>query len=174
MKGGRKTVLIVDDEEPFLLSLVDALAPHAARFRVMTALSGTAAIALAERAQVDLLVTDLKMPGMNGFQLLWRFAADHPHVPVIVMTAFNSPEIERALADFSPVAVLEKPLDLEELVGALSKALREDEKRNGAGLPVVTLALLTLTAALGLPLGPPGIPAGGVASACAPPHTLPI
>lgn len=171
VEARRKTVLIVDDEEPFLLSLVDALAPHAARFRVMTALSGPAAVALAERFHVDLLVTDLKMPGMNGFELLWRFAAYHPHVSVIVMTAFNSPEIGRALAGFSPVAVLEKPLDLDELAAVINEGLRKterDERRKSAGFSVAALVLLTLTAAREVPPRPLDASTDGIASACMP------
>lgn len=153
----RKTVLVVDDEEPFLLSLVDALAPHAARFGVMTALSGAQALELVQRTHVDLVITDLKMPGMSGFELVRRLAQHYPHLPVIVMTAFDSPEIESELAAFAPVAVLDKPLDLDELVVVVTRALATATNATGAAhLTIALVALLILTMATvpgAVPLG---------------------
>lgn len=144
----RKTVLVVDDEEPFLLSLVDALAPHAARFGVITALSGAQALELAERTHVDLVITDLKMPGMSGFELLRRLGAHHPHLPVVVMTAFFSPEIESELAAIAPVAVLDKPLDLDELIGVVTRTLSgPPPAKNAVGLTAAMLVLMTMTVA---------------------------
>jgi CheY-like chemotaxis protein len=119
----RKTVLLVDDEEPFLLSLVDAFHPHLQHLRVLTALDGQQALELVGRFGADLVVTDLKMSGMDGFALLAELKREHAHVGVIVMTAYHSPLIENALVPFCPLACFEKPIDPDELVEAVLQAL---------------------------------------------------
>ncbi|HPC83239.1 MAG TPA: response regulator [Thermoanaerobaculaceae bacterium] len=148
MSWPRKTVLVVDDEEPFLLSLVDALAPHASLFRVVTALSGVEALELVGRLGPDLVITDLKMAGMDGLELMRRLQAIQPRLPVIVMTAFNSPQIEKEVAALRPVAVLDKPLDLEALLRTVVRTLFPIvAARTGAGTALVVLAIVTSTLA---------------------------
>jgi DNA-binding NtrC family response regulator len=147
----RKTVLLVDDEEPFLLSLADAFAPHSRRLRVVTAPGGKQAIELVGRFGADLVVTDLKMAGVDGLALLAALARDHANIPIIVMTAYNSPAIETALAAFSPLACFEKPIDPDELVEAVLKALgppdQERPRRTGArSLLVIPFLLAHLLA----------------------------
>lgn len=119
----RKTVVLVDDEEPFLLSLVDALHPHARHLRVLTALDGQQALDLVGRFGADLVVTDLKMPRVDGFGLLAALRQDHPQVGAIVLTAYHSPMVEDALVPFAPLACFEKPIDLDELVEAILRAV---------------------------------------------------
>ncbi len=144
----RKTVLVVDDEEPFLLSLLDALAPHASLFRVVTALSGLEALDLVGCVGPDLVITDLRMPGMDGLTLMGRLRSTQPLLPLIVMTAYNSPEIERELKVLRPAAVLEKPIDLDDLFRAVARALYPIDPPRGASgaMPVALLLLLSLLA----------------------------
>lgn len=148
----RKTVLVVDDEEPFLLSLVDGLAGCGSSFRVVTALSAESALAIVGRFTVDVVVTDLKMPGMDGLEMLQRLRVDHPKLPVIIMTAFKSAEIEAALHAFEPVAVLDKPLDLEELIKRITYTLAQEHRgRTGVGVALVTALALGLSAGITSP-----------------------
>lgn len=84
-------VLIVDDDAANLAYLRTALSRHADRFRVITAGDGIEALEVLRRESVALVVTDLKMPRLDGFGLLLRIAQDHPQVPRMVMTSFNSP-----------------------------------------------------------------------------------
>lgn len=84
-------VLIVDDDTAHLAVLRDSLARHADRFRVVTAPDGVEALAVLRREHVDLVVTDLRMPRMDGFALLLRLAQEYPHIPRMVMTSLNSP-----------------------------------------------------------------------------------
>lgn len=143
MSPPQKTVLVVDDEEPFLLSLVDALGPHASLFRLVTALSGVEALELVGRVGPDLVITDLKMAGMDGLELMWRLQTIQPRLPIIVMTAYNSPQIEREIAALRPVAVLDKPLDLEELLQTIVRTLFPVKPREtAAGTVLVALATL--------------------------------
>lgn len=144
MEALPKTVLVVDDEEPFLLSLADGLAPFAPEFRVVTATSGEAALELVDRLIVDLVVTDLRMPDVNGLDLIRLLRLRQPHVPVVVMTAFKSTETEADLAEFPLAAVLEKPLEFEEFVNALRAALFPGRERRPGGFTAFLAALVLL------------------------------
>jgi CheY-like chemotaxis protein len=118
-----KSVLIVDDERPFLLSLTDGLAAYAEDFSVLTALNGKEAVKVLDSAEVDLVVTDLRMPKMDGFELLAHMSGKYPNIPVIVMTAYGTPEIEERLQGMGTFHYLEKPLDLNILADRIFDAL---------------------------------------------------
>ena len=121
-----KSVLIVDDEKPFLLSMSDGLKAYAEEFQVLTASNGKEAINILSSNRIDLMVTDLKMPKMNGFELLAWMSKNHLDIPVIVMTAFGTPEIEDKLRNMGTFRYLEKPLDINILVTSISTALNDD------------------------------------------------
>jgi len=118
-----RTVLVVDDEEAFLLSLVDGLRVFSDRFRVLTARNGREALDVVRLIQVDLVVTDLRMPDMDGFELLRELGQVRAAVPIVVMTAFSSPDVEARLRRFRPLRCLEKPLDIDEVADAIVDAL---------------------------------------------------
>jgi CheY-like chemotaxis protein len=114
-----KNVLIVDDEAPFLLSLQHELPLCGAEFNVLTASNGKRALHVLDFAKVDLVVTALKMPEMDGLELLVYMKGKYPDVPVILMTSFGTAEIEDRLKQLDALQHLEKPLD----VGAMAKAI---------------------------------------------------
>jgi YesN/AraC family two-component response regulator len=92
-----KTVLIVDDEKLFLRSLSTGLEPYSEVFQVLTAENGRQAVGLLAAREIDLVITDIKMPEMGGLQLLAHILRHHPRVPVMLMTAFGTPEMERTV-----------------------------------------------------------------------------
>jgi CheY-like chemotaxis protein len=118
-----KKILIVDDESPFLLSLTDGLAVYAEKFTVVTALNGKEAVKVLDSSEVDLVVTDLRMPTMDGFELLAHISSNYPDIPVIVMTAYGTPAIEERLQKMGTFQYLEKPLDLNILADKITDAL---------------------------------------------------
>jgi CheY-like chemotaxis protein len=122
-----KTILIVDDEPLFLASLVDGLARYADRFRVRTAADGRMATTVCRTEHIDLVVTDLKMPEMDGFGLIAWLTRVAPTTPIIVMTAHGTREIESRLAPFETFRYLEKPIDhralAEEIIDGLRRGL---------------------------------------------------
>lgn len=138
-----KRVLIVDDEKSFLLSLKDGLSVHRDRFQVLTAENGRAAIAVLRALPVDLLVTDLKLPELDGFELLAWISRKQPQLPVIVMTAFGTPEIEAQLAQMETLQYLEKPLDLEMLQEGILSGLNPEAKSYIRGITLATFLQLT-------------------------------
>ncbi len=138
-----KTVLIVDDEKSFLLSLQDGFKVYEDRFTVLTAENGREAVAILKKHKVDLLITDLEMPFMNGFELLAWTSRKLPRLPVIVMTAFGTPEIESQLAAYESIRYLEKPLDLPTLEKTIFEGLTRDYKSYIQGItPASFLQLL--------------------------------
>jgi predicted regulator of Ras-like GTPase activity (Roadblock/LC7/MglB family)/DNA-binding response OmpR family regulator len=110
-----KTALIVDDEQSFLLSLEAGLRQYAYSFRTVTASNGKEAVEVLGRTKVDVVVTDLSMPEMDGFQLLAHMTRKYPQVPAIVMTAFSTPAIKSRLALLGSFTIQEKPIDFKEL-----------------------------------------------------------
>jgi predicted regulator of Ras-like GTPase activity (Roadblock/LC7/MglB family)/CheY-like chemotaxis protein len=110
-----KTALIVDDERSFLLSLEAGLRQYAYSFRTVTASNGKEAVDALGRTKVDVVVTDLSMPEMDGFQLLAHMTRKYPQVPAIVMTAFSTPAIKSRLALLGSFTIQEKPIDFKEL-----------------------------------------------------------
>jgi CheY-like chemotaxis protein len=118
-----KHVLIVEDEKTVQLTLLDGLRKYEKEFRVLTAENGVVAKEVLEKLPVDLVVTDLKMPGMDGFELLSLIRRNHPYIPVIVMTAFGNPELEKWLESVGIFAYLEKPVDFTELTNKILGAL---------------------------------------------------
>ena len=119
-----KKVLIVDDEKPFLLSLTDGLAAYAKDFEVLTALNGKEAVKVLDSNGVDLVVTDLRMPKMDGFELLAHMSGSYPDIPVIVMTAYGTPAIEERLQAMGTFHYLEKPLEFDVLADKIVDALK--------------------------------------------------
>jgi len=121
-----KYVLIVDDEESLLLTIQAGFDGYKDKFEVVTAHNGKEAVAILEAMPVSLVVTDLKMPEMDGFELLGYLKSEFPQVPVIVMTAFGTPEIETRLCQSGMIRMLEKPVDFEELSQLIVSLLDHD------------------------------------------------
>ncbi|MCF6179573.1 MAG: response regulator [Geopsychrobacter sp.] len=141
-KTGMDTVLIVDDEKTFLLSLKDGLKTHGEKFRVLTAETGKEAISLLRVLPVNLLITDLKMPEVDGFELLAWVSREKPELPVIVMTAFGTAEIEAQLAEIDSLQYLEKPLALADLESAIFTALKAKSRSYIRGISLATFLQL--------------------------------
>jgi CheY-like chemotaxis protein/predicted regulator of Ras-like GTPase activity (Roadblock/LC7/MglB family) len=121
-----KSVLIVDDEKSLLLSMQAGFDAYKDRFDVITARNGKEATAILGTMPISLVVTDLKMPEMDGFELLGFLQHNFPQIPVIVMTAFGTPEIETRLSQTGMIRMLEKPVDFEELTQLILSLLDQD------------------------------------------------
>ncbi len=79
-------VLIVDDEEVMRSLMIKIL--EKAGYKVITANGGLAARQILAEQPIDLVLSDVKMPDMNGFDLLKEIKANYPHIAVIMMTAY--------------------------------------------------------------------------------------
>jgi len=111
--------LLVDDEREFVQTL-------SARLQVRdmdsaVAYDGEEALSYMEKEEADVMVLDLKMPGINGMEVLRTVKKERPHVEVIILTGHGS-EADKALAmELGAFAYLEKPVDIE----VLSKTMKE-------------------------------------------------
>lgn len=138
-----KTVLIVDDERLFLSSLADVLPSYFEDLKVLTAEDGSEAIITLHTEEVDLVVTDLKMPLMDGFQLLVYMLNKQINIPVVVMTAFGTPDIEQQVSAFGAVGWIEKPIDTQTLADTIKECFLRQEglnRRVRGNLKGITLA----------------------------------
>src|SRR5690349_632186 len=122
-------ILVVDDEEK--LRRVIELQLSTAGFEVDKAASAEEALKLVERA--DLVLTDLKLPGMDGLELLAAIRRQNTHAPVVVMTAFGTIEVAVEAMKAGAVDFLLKPFSLDHLMAVIHKALEvralRDENR---------------------------------------------
>src|SRR4030042_1732702 len=106
-------VLIVDDEDGVLSVLKNSLRKLGEQFRVSTAAGGEAALDMLIQRKYDLVVTDYKMAGMNGLELLEKVRAVHPETRVILMTAYGSAAVETEASRLQAYKYLAKPLEIE-------------------------------------------------------------
>lgn len=114
------TILVVDDEPNYLVVLSELLKDEG--FEVFTASDGTAGLKIVEDVDLDVVITDMQMPGMNGMEFLKKIKEKFSDLPVIVVTAFA--EVEKAVEAMSSGAYnyLAKPFSNEELIITLRKA----------------------------------------------------
>jgi CheY-like chemotaxis protein len=115
-------ILLAEDE--FLVALLIEEVLTQAGHRVSVAANGVDALALAESSVIDLLVTDVRMPRMDGFTLVARLRALHPKLPVVVMTGYPGEDAERSLGRLSREAtVFLKPVETERLLQEIETLL---------------------------------------------------
>ncbi|HEX9019634.1 MAG TPA: response regulator [Nitrospirota bacterium] len=117
-----KHILLVDDDSVFLSSLAEMLRLTDRNFAVFTAENGEQAVAIMDTMPIDLLITDLRMPVMDGLELTLRTAENHPEIPVIVMSACGPVSATGELG--MDVPYIDKPLDIPELIGTVRSLLR--------------------------------------------------
>jgi CheY-like chemotaxis protein len=111
-----KNILLVDDEIIYLRSLSEGLRQINGEYNVMVAENGERALKILNSVKVDILVTDLKMPVMDGFDLLVRIVKDFPWMQVIVATAFANPDVIRKINALGFSDYIEKPFEFDDLV----------------------------------------------------------
>jgi DNA-binding NtrC family response regulator len=121
-RGARPRLLVVDDEEPLLRAFERTFRKL---YDIRTCPSGEAALDALAQQEVDVLVTDFSMPGMNGIDLLQQVMARHPSVGRLMLTAYaDLPEVVELKRAGLACAVLMKPWNRDEVEGAVSRALR--------------------------------------------------
>lgn len=122
----RQTILLVDDEEDIRESLRALFETCLEGVDVETAASGMEALALLERARIDLLISDYKMPKMTGLELLSKAKRIAPDAPRILVTAFPDLEIAiRAINEASIENFFTKPFEPDEVLQVVRTLLRE-------------------------------------------------
>lgn len=116
-----ETILIVDDEKNYLVVLEALLGPEG--YEILTAGSAKDAIRLIQESDLDLMITDMKMPGTSGMQLLEGSKKLKPDLPVIMMTAYGTIEMAVEAMKKRAYDYITKPFQNEELKLTVKKAL---------------------------------------------------
>lgn len=116
-----ETILIVDDEKNYLVVLEALLSSEG--YEIVTANQTKDALHLIEEADLDLIITDMKMPVMSGMELLVESKKMKPDVPVIMMTAFGTIEMAVEAMKKQAYDYITKPFKNEELKLTIKKAL---------------------------------------------------
>lgn len=116
----RGKLLLVDDEREFVHTLSERLLMREIGSAVVY--DGEQALAFVEEDEPDVMVLDLKMPGIDGLEVLRRVKTAHPQVQVIILTGHGSREDERNCMDAGAFAYLQKPVDIDVLTRLLEQA----------------------------------------------------
>ncbi len=122
----KPTVLVADDDAQLLAMLEEVLSKD---FTVVTARSGASAMTQFGRHSVDIVVTDLAMPSLNGLQVAAKCKAARPSVPVVMLTAWDVLLSDEDLADAGVDEVVAKPVHVHEFAGRLQKLLASSSPR---------------------------------------------
>ncbi|MBM2815244.1 MAG: response regulator [Ignavibacteria bacterium] len=119
-------LLIVDDEIDFLDTI--ALRMEMRGFEVTKAPDGFSALESAEKNKYDIVLLDLKMPGINGQEVLEKIKNKNEGIEVIILTAHGSEEVSKETTELGAFCFITKPIDIDRLVTVIRLALESRQK----------------------------------------------
>lgn len=122
-KGTRLRILVVDDDPVIGQLFKEAL--EGAGHTVITADSGAKGLQYVEQSDFDLIFLDLKMPEIDGAELLRRIRKLKPDVPVTIVTGYPNSKIMMRALEQGPFAVMRKPFGVPDITAAVNHARRE-------------------------------------------------
>ena len=123
-----KSVLLVDDDTEMLHALKEGFKRYRESFTVLLAEDGLMALEVLQKHIISLVVTDLKMPNMDGFELLAHIMQHFPDIPVIIITGYSTPEMEHLAREGGAVGYIGKPFLVENLARQILTALRKESE----------------------------------------------
>ena len=121
----RPKILVVDDEESLLCSLCDVLSFSFSNYDILSASSAEDALGVLKHNQTELVITDLKLPAMNGLELSKKLRQIAPTTNSILMTAYGNQTISNIAKQNGCAAYLEKPFDMDQLMKNVDLALKK-------------------------------------------------
>jgi len=123
MTSTSKKILIVDDEEDLTWSISRSLRKENGQYEIICVNSGDEALNFLNQISFDLLISDIRMPGQNGFKLLSYVQKHQPDMKVIIMSAWYGAEIKTSFERTSNIYYIEKPFDIGYLKNIINQAL---------------------------------------------------
>ncbi|MBI5582230.1 MAG: response regulator [Deltaproteobacteria bacterium] len=118
-----ETILIVDDE-PDILDLLELIIADKTDYRVVTTTAPREALEMIRGGGVDLLITDLRMPEMDGSDLVSQAGRIDDHLPFIVITAYGTPETALEVIRLGAFDFITKPFRQEQILLTIEKAIK--------------------------------------------------
>lgn len=122
-----KNILIIDDDEFILFGLSKAINAAAKDSEVLTAQHGKQAVEILRTHRVDLVVTDLKMPVMNGYEVVEYVNRHFPSLPVYVMTADYLPDVKPRFRKAAVAVFVSKPFSFRQVAADILSRLELPE-----------------------------------------------
>src|SRR5689334_21162282 len=121
--GAGKTILVVDDHDTTRQTITRML--EAGGFTVRTATNGVEALdrLARERAEIDIVLSDVTMPSMGGIELTYQIREQYPDMPIALVSGDVS-DLERSIIGREDVPFIKKPFHAESLYSALNDAIR--------------------------------------------------
>jgi DNA-binding NtrC family response regulator len=117
-------ILIVDDDPALLEALPRALQLRMEGIRVETCDSAAAALERIEARDYDAIVSDIKMPGMDGLALLAAIKERRPSTPTLLITGHGEDDLAHRARESGAFDYISKPIDRDYIVGSLGRAIR--------------------------------------------------
>ena len=118
--------LLVIDDDPEMCNLLEKVLVRE-DYHVQTACRGDDALKLLRQKEFDLIISDLKMPGLSGIELIRQAKAASPETPIILITAFGNVNAYIEVKEIGTYEFINKPIKMQHLKRVIQKALQEKE-----------------------------------------------
>ena len=125
MESPKYTILVVDDEELMRYLVVSYLSKLG--HSCLTAVDGVDALDKIKNNKIDAVITDIKLPKMNGMALSGEISRQYPDLPIMIMTAFDEEYSEGTAISVGAREFLKKPFTLDEFAARLNKLINASE-----------------------------------------------
>lgn len=121
-----KGILIVDDQQGIRMLLNEVFKKEG--FTTYLAANGLDALKIAQENTLDCVLLDMKIPGMDGLEILARLKKDHPQLPVMMMTAYVEQHMMDTANELGVIKYFTKPFNIFEVRDEVNKLVAEAEK----------------------------------------------
>jgi two-component system, response regulator YesN len=119
------TVLIIDDNQIFREAFKENLVRHFPSLNIEDAVDAEGAFQKIEATPPDLIITDLRLPGMNGLQLTQKIKKSFPNIPIAILTGYDLPEYRQAAIEYGADRFFVKESlkweEVEEFIGTINQ-----------------------------------------------------
>ena len=105
----------MDDEETLTWSMAKSLSKDKDKYEVIIANNGKEALTLLKSNKIDLVISDIRMPDINGLDLLVKIKKDYPDTKVIIMTAYGSSDVQKEANRRGSLYYVEKPFEISDI-----------------------------------------------------------
>ncbi len=126
----KQTILIVEDDKKVVELLKETIEEIGNDCDIKIAYNGKEAVEILEKEKIELALLDIKMPVMDGVQVLTELHNRKIWLPIIILTAYSVKDIEHKLLEFGIVDYLSKPLDIAKLKKRIKEVLKNREQKD--------------------------------------------
>jgi len=127
----KQKVLVVDDQNGIRVLLAEVLGNEG--YLTLQASNGKTALEIVKNEAPDLVLLDMKIPGMDGLDILKHIRQINPHIKVIMMTAYGELDMIKEAMELGALMHFTKPFDIDELRQAVNRELRPDSSKLAIG-----------------------------------------